>query len=93
MLTSTITTTTNATEKGPNKWIELADFAVYKAWQFSMYNIRRDPILETKTLMGTHWIKRCETCPFRATLTILAGPNSLTPQGYYLDWAPRGKRF
>ena len=45
MLTSTITTTTNATEKGPHKWIELADFAVYKAWQFSMYNIKIDRIL------------------------------------------------
>ena len=45
MLTSIITTTTNATEKRPHKWIELADFAVYKAWQFSMYNIMIDRIL------------------------------------------------
>ena len=34
-----IITTTNATEKGPHNWIELADFGVYKAWQLSMYNI------------------------------------------------------
>ena len=48
MLTSIITTsTTNATEKGFHNGIELADFDVYKAWQFSMYNIRRDPNLET----------------------------------------------
>ena len=79
MLTFIITTTTNATEKGPHNGIELADFGVYKAWQFSMYNVRRDFILETKTLMGTHWIKRCETCPFRATPTILTGPNGLYP--------------
>ena len=36
MLTFIITTTTNATDKGPHNGIELADFGVYKAWQFSM---------------------------------------------------------
>ena len=36
---------TNATEKGPHNGIELADFGVYKAWQFSMYNIMIDRIL------------------------------------------------
>ena len=75
-----IITTTNATEKGPNNEIELADFGVYKAWQFSKYNVRRDFVLETKTPMGTHWIKRCESCPFRATPTILAGPNGIYPE-------------
>ena len=46
MLTSIITTTfTNATEKGLHNGIELADFGVYKKWQFSMYNIIRDRIL------------------------------------------------
>ena len=58
MLTSIITTTTNATENGPHNGIELADFGDYKAWQFSMYNVRRDSIFETKRLMGTHWIER-----------------------------------
>ena len=81
MLTSIISTTTNAKEKGPHNRIELADFCVYIAWQFSNYNVRRDFILETKTLMGTHWIKRSETCPFRATPTILAGITGLAPQG------------
>ena len=65
---------------GHHKGIEFANFRVIKAWQFSMYNVKRDFILESETLMGTHWIKRCETCPFRATPTILAGPNSLYPQ-------------
>ena len=83
MLTSiiTTTTTTNATEKGPRNGIELADFDVYKAWQFSNYNVRRYYIIETKTHMGTHLIKRCETCPIRATPTILAGPNGFASQG------------
>ena len=47
MLTSiiTTTTTTNATEKWLHNGIELADFGVYKAWQFSMYNIMIDRIL------------------------------------------------
>ena len=93
MLTSINTTTTNATEKGLYNGIELADFGVYKAWQFSKYNVQRDFILENKTFMGTHWIKRCETCLFRATPTILAGPNGFTPQGYYLDWASKWKKF
>ena len=40
MLTSIITTTTtNATDKVLHNGIEIADFGVYKAWQFSMYNI------------------------------------------------------
>ena len=71
----TFTTTTNATEMVTHNWIDFADFGVYKAWQFSKYTVRRDPIFEAETFMGTHWIKRCETCPFRATPTILAGPN------------------
>ena len=45
MLTFIITTTTNANEKGPHNGIELVDFGVYKAWQFSMYNITIDRIL------------------------------------------------
>ena len=45
MLTFIITTTTNATEKGPHNGIEHADFVFYKAWQFSMYNIMIDRIL------------------------------------------------
>ena len=45
MLTSIITIiTTNATENGPNNKIELADIGVYKAWQFSIYNIMIDCI-------------------------------------------------
>ena len=43
--------------------------------------------------MATHWIKKCETCPFRATPTILAGPNGIPPQGYYLDWLLKGSHF
>ena len=82
MPTSIITTTTtNATEKWPRNGIEFANFGVYKAWQFSKYYVRRDFILETKTLMGTHWIKRCETCPCRAISTILANFNGLAPHG------------
>ena len=76
-----LTSTTNATEKGTQKRIEFAGFGVYKAWQFSMYNERIDPILDSESLMGMHWIKRCEPCPFRATPTILAGPNGLLSQG------------
>ena len=46
MQTSIITTTTtNAKEKGPHNGIDLADFGVYKAWQFSMYNFTIDRIL------------------------------------------------
>ena len=45
MLTAIITTiTTNATEKVRHNGIELADFGVYKAWQFSIYNIMIDCI-------------------------------------------------
>ena len=38
--------TTNATEIGFHNGIEFAVFGVYKAWQFSKYNVRRDPIFE-----------------------------------------------
>ena len=41
----------------PHNGIEFADFGVYKAWQFSKYNVRRDPIFEMETLMGTHQVK------------------------------------
>ena len=44
MLTSIIITT-NATEKGPHNGIKYADFGVYMAWQFFMYNIIIDRIL------------------------------------------------
>ena len=44
MLTSIITTT-NATENGPHNGIELADFGINNAWQFSIYNITIDRIL------------------------------------------------
>ena len=30
---------------------------MYKAWQFSKYNVRRDFIFEIETLMGTHQVK------------------------------------
>ena len=50
-------TTTNATEMGPHNGIEFADFGVYKAWQFSKYNVRRATIFEVETLMGTHQVK------------------------------------
>ena len=36
---------------------EFADFGVYKAWQFSKYNVRRANIFEVETLMGTHQVK------------------------------------
>ena len=49
---------------GPYKWIEFADFDVYKARQFSKYNVRRDPIFEVKTLIGTHRIKEVGFVPF-----------------------------
>ena len=45
MLTFIITTTTNVTEKVLQNGIELADFGIYKSWQFSMYNIIIDRIL------------------------------------------------
>ena len=46
-----LTSTTNATEHGTHRGIKFADFGVYNAWQFSMYNVRRDFIFETKTHM------------------------------------------
>ena len=54
-----LTFTTNAKEKGTNKQIEFAGFGVFKAWQFYMYKVRRDPILESETLVGTYWIRTC----------------------------------
>ena len=42
---------------GPHKGIEFADIDVYNAWQFSKYNVRRDPIFEMETFMGTHQVK------------------------------------
>ena len=73
--------TTNAPDKGSQKRIEFANYDAYKALQFSMYNVRRDFILESETLIGTQWIKRYETSIFRATPTILANPNGLSSQG------------
>ena len=42
---------------GPHNGIEFSDFGVYKAWQFSRYNVRRATIFEVETLMGTHQVK------------------------------------
>ena len=42
---------------GPHNGIEFADFGVYKAWQFSKYNVRRATIFEVTTFMGTHQVK------------------------------------
>ena len=56
--------TTNTTKHRPHKGIEFADFGVYKAWQFSKYNVRRNTIFEVKTLMGTHRIKEVGCVPF-----------------------------
>ena len=42
--------TTNATENGHHLGIEFADFGEYKAWQFSKYNVKRDPILRLRHL-------------------------------------------
>ena len=42
---------------GPHNGIEFADFVVYKACQFSKYNVRRATIFEVETLMGTHQVK------------------------------------
>ena len=39
-----------------DKVIEFADFGVYKAWQFSKDNVRRDPIFEMETYMATHQV-------------------------------------
>ena len=47
-------TTTNATERGAYKRLEFVDFGVYKAWQFSKYNVRINPIIEAETLMVMH---------------------------------------
>ena len=41
---------------GPHNGKEFADFGVYKAWQFSKYNVRRDTIFEVETFMGTHQV-------------------------------------
>ena len=38
--------TKNTTKIGPHNGIEFADFGVYKAWQFSNYDVRRDPFFE-----------------------------------------------
>ena len=43
---------------GPHKGIEFADFDVYKAWHILKYNVRKDPIPEVETLMGTYQIKK-----------------------------------
>ena len=64
--------------KGDKIGIKFAGFGVYRAWQFAMYNVRKNPILKSETLMCTQWIKRCETCFFQATLTIQGGPNGLS---------------
>ena len=42
---------------GPHNEIEFADFGVYKAWQFSKYNVRRATIFEVETFMATHQVK------------------------------------
>ena len=111
---------------GPHNRIEFADFGVYKAWQFSKYNVRRATIFEVEILISTHQVKEVRGAtfhdysrsqlashhkasfssgllvgeilslrlrhiwarirsqdvrrPFRATPTILAGPNGLSPQ-------------
>ena len=56
--------TTNATENGASYRDRIADFDVYKAWQFSKYNVRRDPIFDVETLMATHRIKEVGYVPF-----------------------------
>ena len=45
---------TNATENGASFRVEVAYFGVYKAWQYTIYNVRRNPIFEVETLRGTH---------------------------------------
>ena len=60
MLTSIITITTNATEKGPHNDIELADFVPTKPGNSLCTILRLILFLWLgKTLMGTHWIKSC----------------------------------
>ena len=49
--------TTNATEKGASLRDRIADFVVFKTWQFSKYNVRGDTIFEAETLMGTRQVK------------------------------------
>ena len=68
-----LTCITYAAEKENKNKKEFANFNVYKAWHFFMYNLRKDSIFESETLMSTHWIKRCETCLYRATPRILTG--------------------
>ena len=41
----------------PHNGIDFANFGVYKAWQFFKYNVKRYPIFEMKTLIGTHQVK------------------------------------
>ena len=40
---------------------EFADFGVYKAGQFSKYNVLKNFIFEVKTIMGTHQVKKLES--------------------------------
>ena len=56
---------------GPHNEIEFADFGVYKAWQFSKYNVRELLTLRLKHLWARIRSKRCEAQP----LTTLASPN------------------
>ena len=49
---------------GPYKWIIFVDFGVFKTWQFSNYNVRRDPIIEIETLMITHQFKEVAGATF-----------------------------
>ena len=55
--------TTNATKRGPHKRIKFADFGLYKAWQFSKYNVKRDIIFEMKTFISTHQVKELGGAP------------------------------
>ena len=48
---------TNDTKMRPHNGIEFADFGVFKALQFSKFNIRRDFIFEMETLISTHQIR------------------------------------
>ena len=49
---------------GPHNGIEIADFGVYKARQFSKYNVRRDPIFEMEIFICTHQIKEVGCATF-----------------------------
>ena len=40
-----------------HNWIEFTDFGVYKAWQFSKNDVRRDPLFEMEILMGSLQVK------------------------------------